>query len=133
MTIAGGVIAIVVGVIQTILAAIAAWFTGAASQIVEAASDGTEASAELAAATQGAVVWAYLSLAIGLATFILGIVVIVQKKQGPAAILLAVGVISVAIALFNFVAVFQLLWPGLILLAGILAFLGTKNSAARAG
>ena len=125
--------AIVVGVIQTILAAIAAWFTGAASQFVEAASDGTEASAELAAATQGAVVWSYLSLAIGLATFILGIVVIVQKKQGPAMILLAVGVISVAIALFNFVAVFQLLWPGLILLAGILAFLGTKNSAAQTG
>ncbi len=130
MTIAGGVIAIVVGAIQTILAAIAAWFTGAASSIVEAAGEGTEAGAELAAAAQGAVLWSYISLFIGLATFILGIVVLVQKKRGPATVLLAVGVVSVLIALINFVAVFQLLWPGLILLAGILAFLGTKQATA---
>ena len=130
MTIAGGVIAIVVGAIQTILAAIAAWFTGAASQFVEAASDGSQAGADLAAAAQGAVLWSYLGLILGLATFVLGIVVLVQKKRGPATILLAVGILSVLIALINFVAVFQLLWPGLILLAGILAFLGTKEATA---
>ena len=130
MTIAGGVIAIVVGAIQTILAAAAAWFTGAASQIVEAAGDGTEAGADLAAAAQGAVFWSYVGLIIGLATFVLGIVVIVQKKRGPATILLGVGILAIVITLINFVAVFQLLWPGLILLAGILAFLGTKDATA---
>ena len=69
---------------------------------------------------------------IGLATFVLGIMVLSMRSQPVGVALAAVGVVAVVITLVLGGGLGSLVWPGLIVLAGVLGWLGAKPQTATA-
>ena len=155
MKIAGGVIAIVVGVIQFILSAIAVLFTEGVSAVADAAGgveqaqnriaeleaqgasqaeiDAARSALDMLDTTVGAAVTlSWIFLLIGLATFVLGIMVLSMRSQPVGVALAAVGVVAVVIALVLGGGLGSLVWSGLIVLAGVFGWLGAKPQTATA-
>ena len=66
MRIAGGIIALVVGLIQLIISATAAFFVDVAGDIVQAAAESNQQQVEAQEAMASAAIWVYVSLAVGL-------------------------------------------------------------------
>ncbi|MCA8934481.1 MAG: hypothetical protein KDA49_18515 [Rhodospirillaceae bacterium] len=128
MRIAGGIIALVVGLIQLIFSATAAFVVDVAGDIVDAAAE-SNAQIEAAASMNSAAIWVYVSLAVGLLTFIFGILALAQKKTFNGLVIIVLGIVGVVMAILAGGGVIGLLWPGLIVLAGVFAFLGAKQTA----
>ena len=155
MKIAGGVIAIVVGVIQFIISALAVLFTEGVSAVTDASGaveqaqnriaeleaqgasqaeiDAARSALDMLDTTVGAAVTlSWIFLLIGLATFVLGIMVLSMRSQPVGLALAAVGIVGVVIAVVLGGGLGSLVWPGLIVLAGVLGWLGAKPQPATA-
>lgn len=141
MRIAGGVIAIVVGVIQTILMAIAVFATDAMdtvlsetdrTQLEEAAAGGdTNAQAALdAMAAVGDVGWTlWIFLIVSIVVVILGIMICASKNPMNGLILAVIGVVLIVLAIIWDAGILSILWNALFLLAGILGYMGAKQQS----
>ncbi|MCB9958512.1 MAG: hypothetical protein H6843_07925 [Rhodospirillaceae bacterium] len=129
MRIAGGIIALVVGLIQLIISATAAFFVDVAGDIVQAAAESNQQQVEAQEAMASAAIWVYVSLAVGLLTFIFGILAIAQKKPSNGMVIIVLGIVGVVMAILGGGGIIGLLWPGLIVLAGVFAFIGAKQPA----
>ena len=79
-----------------------------------------------------AVALSWIFLLIGLATFVLGIMVLSMRSQPVGVALAAVGVVAVVIALVLGGGLGSLVWSGLIVLAGVFGWLGAKPQTATA-
>ena len=139
MRIAGGVIAIVVGAIMTIWQSISAFLTGGVATLAESGSQaagratqvgaGADSLAQVATVATVGMVWAYLFLAIGIAIFILGVVVTTQVKHGATVLITALGAGTLAIAIVMTGSVLDFLFGLFVLIGGALAYFGTKQAA----
>lgn len=137
MRIAGGVIAIVVGVIQTILMAIAVLFSGVADEIVEAAQEaqveaGEAADPAAAAAISeaaSAIGWvAWVLLIVSIVVVILGIMICAAKNPTHGLIVAIIGVVLLVLAIVQGGDILlPIIWNGLIILAGVLGYMGAKQ------
>lgn len=143
MRVAGGVIAIVVGVIQTILMALAVFASEAIDtaavdaearqQLEEAAAGGDEtAQAALdAMASMGDVGWyLWIFLIVSIVVVILGIMICASKSPSNGLILAVLGAALVVVAIIFSAGILSILWNALFLLAGILGYLGAKQQSA---
>ena len=136
MRVAGGVIATVVGAIMIIWQSISAFVTGGVATLAESGSEvagrGTEVGAgagNLAQLATTGMVWAYLFLAVGIATFILGVVVTTQVKRGATMMLAALGAGTLAIAIAVTGGMLDFLFGLFVLIGGALAYFGTQQGA----
>ena len=134
MRIAGGVIALIVGIIQTIVSALAVFAVGVVSSLADSAAGANAQTAQAVAEAQGTVAavtfWVYISLAVGLLTFVFGILALSQKTAINGVVIIVLGAVGVVMAILGGGGVLTLLWPGLIVLAGLLAFFGAKQQPA---
>ncbi|MGF1627421.1 MAG: hypothetical protein ACFCVH_21280 [Alphaproteobacteria bacterium] len=141
MRVAGGVIAIVVGVIQTILMAIAVFATDALdtaltdtdrTQLEEAAAGGdANAQAALdAMSAVGDVGWTlWIFLIVSIVVVILGIMICASKNPMNGLILAVIGVVLIVLAIIWDAGILSILWNALFLLAGILGYMGAKQQS----
>ena len=154
MKVAGGVIAIIVGLIQLILSAIAVLFTEGMSAVADEVNleearnrlaeleAGNASQAEIDAARTAlelldtglgtAATLSWIFLLIGLATFVLGIMVLSMRSQPVGAALAVVGIVGVAISIVLGGGLTSIIWSGLIVLAGVFGWLGAKPQTAAA-
>lgn len=142
MRVAGGVIAIVVGVIQTILVAIAVLFVSAVDTALQseeaqqalADAQATEEGAAAAAAVSeaaGALGWiAWVMLIISILVVVLGIMICASKSPTNGMI---VGIIGVVLLVLSIIQggdiILPIIWNGLIILAGVLGYMGAKQDS----
>jgi len=142
MRVAGGVIAIVVGVIQTILMALAVFATDAIDsgltaenqQQLEEAAAGGDANAQAALdamAAVGDVGWTlWIFLIVSIVVVILGIMICASKNPMNGLILAVIGVVLIVLSIIWSAGILSILWNALFLLAGILGYMGAKQQSA---
>lgn len=150
MRIAGGVIAIVVGIIQVIIAALAVFAVEAVDMadlpdISELTQEQIEQAAESAGMTPeefqaqfedigsaiGWITWVFLIVSI--VVVILGIMICASKSPSNGMILAIIGLVLVILAIVWWSGILGLIWNALILLAGILGYMGAKNDSQAVG
>ena len=138
MRIAGGVIAIVVGVIQTILMALATLFTSGVETLTDAAQEGgserTEeqapAAAEMAEAV-GSIGWIFwVLLIVSIIVVVLGIMICASKNPTNGLIVAVIGVVLLVLAIVSSGDILSIIWNALIVLAGVLGYMGAKQESA---
>jgi hypothetical protein len=137
MRIAGGVIAIVVGVIQTILMALATLFVSGAETLTEAAQEaGAElteeqqaAAAELADAA-GSISWIfYVLLIVSIVVVVLGIMICASKSPTNGILVAVIGIVLLVLAIISGGDILSIIWNALIVLAGVLGYMGAKQES----
>lgn len=144
MRIAGGVIGIVVGVIQTILMALAVFgaeavqteIDDAQRQQLEEAAAGGDANAQAALdamAAIGDVGWyLWIFLIVSIVVVILGIMICASKNPMNGMLLAVIGVVLIVLAIIFNAGILSILWNALFLLAGILGYMGAKQQSSPA-
>lgn len=144
MRVAGGVIGIVVGVIQTILMALAVFgaeavqteIDDAQRQQLEEAAAGGDANAQAALdamAAIGDVGWyLWIFLIVSIVVVILGIMICASKNPMNGMLLAVIGVVLIVLAIIFNAGILSILWNALFLLAGILGYMGAKQQASPA-
>lgn len=144
MRVAGGVIGIVVGVIQTILMALAVFgaeavqteIDDAQRQQLEEAAAGGDANAQAALdamAAIGDVGWyLWIFLIVSIVVVILGIMICASKNPMNGMLLAVIGVVLIVLAIIFNAGILSILWNALFLLAGILGYMGAKQQSSPA-
>ncbi|MEZ5667036.1 MAG: hypothetical protein R3F55_06325 [Alphaproteobacteria bacterium] len=144
MRIAGGVIAIIVGIIQTILTALLVFGTQMIDEAMQSAegqqaiADAAGGDAEAAAAMTSEVVstlgWvAWVALIVSIIVVVLGIMICASKNPVNGIIVAIIGIVLLVLSLIQGGDVLlPIIWNGLIILAGVLGYMGAKKDSGMA-